>query len=960
MYTDNLERWSALKEIGNRLLISIWFIYLGLLAVGLTSCALSSSPPISLSAEAGTSPSEAGTALSAGGETPDDSMSGGQPVIEDPIEPRPMGGETPPPIDLADVELSPAPSTLHRLSARQLYTTFYDIFGVEVETALEEDTSLHGFVSVAGSELTISPRLAEQIEEASWVVARAVVSTPEHMSALFPCEVFSDSRCMTLAFYTLARRAWRRPITQRELDKMTALSQEVGALLRDPLRGIEAVIAMMIQSPHLVFRVELGEPDPTLEPSVLNPAPRRYTSLEMASRLSYFFWGAPPDDQLLDAGESGGLVDDMPLRVQAERLLNHPRARTHLLDFFDEMIGLQNLDSVQKDPILFPEVTPALRASMRAEIHALFDDIVFERDEDFRTLLTSERALIDAHLADIYSIPFSGERAEMLSLPEGQERGGLLGRAGILTLFSHATVNSPTYRGRFVRATLLCQDVPPPPEGVITELPEPEADVEQTLRQRLSAHVTDPTCAGCHSLMDPLGFPLERFNPIGRWRTSDAGQPIDATGSLDGVSIDGARSLGAAVAASPLFSGCVTRRLYRYGTGQLEGFGELDLLEAMAEDFRSALEHRFIELALSVALSPGFRRASPPRGEYCETSEANEERPCSTLCGIGVERCENGYWSACDAPLIHRERCDGVDQDCDGLIDEGLTQGCQDLCDSSGVQRCESGSWGACEGPSPTPERCDGIDQDCDGVIDEEITDTERCDGVDQDCDGVIDEEITDTERCDGIDQDCDGVIDEGIDFTVEDLSYETLSMYHEGCSLWGQRIGDQCNSASHRYCGQAACGVTGFGPLESGPESGLTMCIGADDARLLSITYSVLSLEHSVCDGIRERIGPNCNAAIHRYCASQALRTGYGPVEHNGEHVSIVCTPNASVIASTYTALHQRHSSCSQEGERIGANCNAAIHRECVGRGFLSGWGPIENIGDTAMISCIGGGDSP
>lgn len=514
--------------------------------------------------------------------------------------------------DSADrVELVPAPATLHRLTRAQYQETVRSLLGADLRMPadLEADTPLHGFTSVGASALTISPRAAELFEAAAQDLARQVMSDATRRSKLLgkDCSAKSVAEpCVREFLKTFGRRAFRRPLTLDEQESLQKLAAELSATLGSPLSALEGTVSAILQSPHFLFRVELGEPDPSRPDE---PTRLRYTSIEMASRLSYLLWGTMPDDELLQTAENGELTTTTGIQVQAARLLADPRAKTAVLTFFAEYFNLARLDQVSKDKGLFPQYTPSLVTAMREEVLRNVADVVFTRDTDYRELLRGTSSFVNAELAKLYELPPPGEGYAKVELPEESLRGGLLGSAAILALNAHATMTSPTHRGKFVREYLLCQDVPPPPPGVLTSLEPSMGMGPVTLRERLAKHREDPQCGGCHARIDPIGLGLENFDPIGAFRKTDSGLPIDASAELDGVSFVGARQLGQAIAQHPRLAECVARQLYRHATGHVEEVAEQGAIAELGRSF-DGLGFRFQRLLLQVVMSDAFRLAT--------------------------------------------------------------------------------------------------------------------------------------------------------------------------------------------------------------------------------------------------------------------------------------------------------------------------------------------------------------
>ena len=514
-----------------------------------------------------------------------------------------------PPVE-ENPRFAPAPPTLHRLTLTQYRNAVHALLGagLTLPTDLEADTPLHGFNAVGASELTISPRAAEQFEAAALSIAAQAVSDAEARASLVGCEPGSDDAdCLPRFLARIGRLAWRRPLEPDELEALRQLATTSAAELRDPWQGVLYGLAAILQAPDFLFRVEHGEPEPGAPAGAGGVARRRYTSLEMASRLSFFLWDAPPDDALLSAGERGELSTVEGVRVAAERLLADERAERALTGFFNEYVHLDRLDTLRKDPATFPQMSETLGASMKAEIDALFRDIVFTRDADFGELLTSRRIFVDGQLAALYGLPAPAlpETVTAYDLPPGHPRGGLMATAGILALYAHNTVTSPTLRGKFVASNLLCVDIPPPPAGVVTQLPEGDGSPE-TMRAKVTRHRADPTCNGCHQFMDPMGLALENFDAIGAYRTTDQGLPIDATGELIGETFQGATGLGRAIRGTSDLGACLARRMYRHATGHLEIPGEEPAVQALVAQLEAS-GGRVKALALALVVSPGFR-----------------------------------------------------------------------------------------------------------------------------------------------------------------------------------------------------------------------------------------------------------------------------------------------------------------------------------------------------------------
>lgn len=541
---------------------------------------------------------------------PDDGVS---PPLPDPepepvAEPEPEAPQPEPEPDPNDPlaglpAFEPAPPALHRLTRDHYRRAIRDLLGVEAPDAIEADTPLHGFATVGGAELTVSPVAAEQYEAAAMAVSEAVFGDADRRAALVGCDP-SDDGCVRAFVEGFGRRAWRRPLAADEVALLAGLAIDLGERFNDRWRGLGYAVSAMLQAPDFVFRVERGEPHPE------RPEARRYTDFEMASRLSFLLWGTGPDETLLDAAAAGRLTDDAGLAAELGRLWDDPRSRDGIGAFFSEYLGLAALDGIEKDRDAFPLMSETLGAAMRAEIEAAITRHVFD-DADLRGLLTTRTTEIGPELAALYGLP-AIDGITLVTLPDDSPRGGLFGMAGFLALTAHRTVSSPTHRGKYIQNKVMCFDIPPPPPGVATNLDGIGEDSgPMTTRQKLEQHRADPTCAACHRHMDPIGLGLENFDAIGAWRTTENGLPIDARSEIDGVVFEGPRELGYALAVRPDFGACVARQLFRHGTGHLESRAEEVAVRTLGLDF-AARGHRVRALVSALVMSDAFRLAGPP------------------------------------------------------------------------------------------------------------------------------------------------------------------------------------------------------------------------------------------------------------------------------------------------------------------------------------------------------------
>jgi mono/diheme cytochrome c family protein len=404
----------------------------------------------------------------------------------------------------------------------------------------------------------------------------------------------------------LLRRAWRRPVTDEDVARLLPFFED-GKKDDGFDAGIEAALSAVLVSREFLFRVETPPAD--AKPGEIY----RVSGPVLASRLSFFLWSSIPDDELLAVAERGELTQPAVLAAQARRMLADPRARHSLVaNFAGQWLHLRNLDGITPDGRLFPDFDDNLRQSMRRETELHFDEILRE-DRSVPGLLKADHTFLNERLAKHYGIPgIYGERFRRVALVPGTQRGGLLRHASVLMATSYATRTAPTIRGKWILENILGTP-PPPPAPDVPSLDESVVSDKLPVRQRLAAHASKAACAGCHEFIDPPGFALEHFDAVGRWRTLEAGLPVDAAGGLpDGTRFTGADGLENSLLARPeIFATTLAEKLLAYALGRAV---EPRDAPAVREIIRRARAHdyRFSEFITALVTSVPFTMRQNP------------------------------------------------------------------------------------------------------------------------------------------------------------------------------------------------------------------------------------------------------------------------------------------------------------------------------------------------------------
>lgn len=361
---------------------------------------------------------------------------------------------------------------------------------------------------------------------------RLLVSLPRSVD---PDSSLDDDQAARKILSRFAKRAWRRPVADDEIDRLMMIFHDAQTRHDSFIRAIGQPLKAVLVSPHFLFVVE-SEP---AEAGV-----QRITPHQLATRLALLIWSSIPDEELLAAADSGELYDDDVLRLQVRRMLADPKARGLGENFGLQWLNLRNFGETEPDAELFPEFTPELAADMREEAVSLVTD-VFRNDRPLTDLIAADYSFMNGRLAAHYGLDLPTDAPWQRVPLSDLRRGGVATMASVLTSASYPRRTSPVLRGRWLLEELLGSRVPPPPPGVpALEEPDGSETTATSMRQRLEIHRQNPDCASCHDRMDPLGFGLENFDAIGRWRTLDHGVAIDATGTLpSGESFDGPAEL---------------------------------------------------------------------------------------------------------------------------------------------------------------------------------------------------------------------------------------------------------------------------------------------------------------------------------------------------------------------------------------------------------------------------------
>jgi hypothetical protein len=498
---------------------------------------------------------------------------------------------------------------LRRLTESQYRNSISDIFGsdIVVQGKFEPDRRIGGLLAASGTTLSITPAGFEGYAKIADSIAKQIVdekNRPRLISCTPKSAAAPDRECARQIIDRYGLLLFRRPLSSGELKARLDAADATAKLSNNFYTGIRYSLTTLLSAPDFLFR-----------PEIAVPGAKGYTldGYSRAARLSYMLWDTTPDIALLNAARSGALDTEAGVKAQATRLMASPRLETGMRAFFSDFLELDSLGTITKDPTIYPKYSEQVAASAREETLRTAIELTLKSGGDFRDIFTTRKTFINRPLAWIYDIPYNLNGEWMpYEFAQGAGRSGIVTQASMLSMFSHPGRSSPTKRGVALLDIFVCEPTPAPPANVDFSIVNDTANPTlRTVRDRLMAHATTPTCASCHTHSDPLGLSLEQFDSIGERRLKDDGRDIDVSASIANKQFVGAAGLGRYLRDNPKVPACFVRKLYAYGVGANSEEIDKETARPLLDGF-VADGYRVAPLVRSVVTSEQFFSAPPP------------------------------------------------------------------------------------------------------------------------------------------------------------------------------------------------------------------------------------------------------------------------------------------------------------------------------------------------------------
>lgn len=498
------------------------------------------------------------------------------------------------------------PTPLRRLTRFEYANTVRDVFGIDVPSAdlFPRDEQALGFDNQAGT-LSFTDLHVQGYLDAADVVSEWLVLDPARLESVAGCAP-EGAECARALVTRLGRRLERRALSDGEIDQLLKL---FGADFSRAgfLEGASRIVSALLQHPEFVYRLERTAETTSASRELASP-------WVLASRLSFLFWGAGPDEALLDAAANGGLATKADVAREARRLLADPRARRGILHFYIQWLDLGSFDEVEKDVRLFKYWDDTLRTDLKNETARFLEAVLWEDDARLETLLTAEYTFANAALADFYGLTLSGDGSALTKtyFANTDQRRGVLTQGSILARQAKANQSDPIHRGKFIRERFFCAPPPPPPPDLVVT--PPNLDPRKTTRERFAEHRASPSCSSCHELLDPVGFLFEHYDAVGRYRDTESDAPVDASGYLKATDIDGSVNgvpeLAQKLATSKQVRSCIVKQWFHYAFARGETEPDLCSLQKLEQAFDGS-RGSLAELLIALTQTDAFLRGTP-------------------------------------------------------------------------------------------------------------------------------------------------------------------------------------------------------------------------------------------------------------------------------------------------------------------------------------------------------------
>jgi hypothetical protein len=500
---------------------------------------------------------------------------------------------------------------LRRITETQYRHTIADVFGPEIKinSRFEPEKRVDRLLAIGSAQLSLTSSGFEQYFALASSISDQVLGEKQRTVSV-PCKpadpTRADDRCARLFIEKYGERLFRRPLTHSEtLSRLRAASQGAKQS-RDFYSGLKLALTSLLLAPEFLFRVETAEPDPT------HPQQYRLDGYTKAARVSFLLWDSAPDQDLLAAARSGAIHTQDGLKQQLIRMISSPRFEDGVRAFLTDMLQLDGLENLVKDPAIYPKFNQSVSDSAKEQTLKTMIELLVRNRRDYRDLFTSNETFINRPLASVYRVPFaSSSDWAPYTFPQSSERSGFLTQVAFLSLYAHPGSSSPTRRGIKVREVFMCQVTPDPPANV--DFSRVQDSTKGTVRARLLDHMENVGCAVCHRRTDPLGLALEHFDGLGQLRTMENGTKIDVSSQLDDVKFEGAQGLGQFLRDDPRVPPCLVRNVFAYGVGRETDAPDEDYLLDQTKAF-SSNGYRLPDLMVQIASSPQFFKVVVPSG----------------------------------------------------------------------------------------------------------------------------------------------------------------------------------------------------------------------------------------------------------------------------------------------------------------------------------------------------------